>query len=164
MDYGSDLGFCPSCGADVNVNETFCRVCGNRLYADQDPGPTAPARGNRARLAFIILAVVGVFLLWMGASTLMDTDAVVQEVLAELEDFGFDEAFAEQFVLFYAYAMIATAAISLIGGALALTRKFWLGAMICAVLVTLTTPIFLFSAGAVLAIFFLWRGKNEFAS
>ncbi|GEM_PF-2484392 len=164
MDYDSDLGFCPGCGADVKVNETFCRSCGRRLYEEQESARAEPVGGNRARLAFIIMAVVGVFLLWMGASTLMDVDAVVNEVLAELEGFGFDEAFAEQFVLFYAYGMIITALISLVGGALAVTRKFWIGAMICAILVTLTTPLFLFSAGGVLAIYFLWRGKGEFIS
>lgn len=167
MDHQNDLGFCPGCGSDVEVGAAFCRSCGRSLmdvdYSQMRQSPSSKKKGGRGRIAFFILAVVGIFLLWMGASVLMDPQTVIDEVVLELDEFGFGEEFAETFVMYYAYGMVVTAFLALAAGAFALVRRYWLASVVIALLVTLTTPFFIFSFPAVFALYLLWKGRDEFS-
>lgn len=161
MDRDSDLGFCPGCGADIDLDEAYCHSCGRNLRG-VEYSPRPQSGGNRARMAFIIMAIVGAFLLWMGASTLLDPQPVIDEVMLQMDEFGFGEDFAEQFVMFYGYSLVATGLLALAGGAMAMLRRFWLASIVIALLVTLSTPFFLFSFPAVVALYMLWKGRDEF--
>lgn len=161
MDHDRELGFCPSCGGDVKGGESFCRNCGRSLQ-DVDPR-RQPVRSRRPRWAFIILVVTGIFLLWMGVGTLMDPQPVIDEVMLQLDGMGFDEAFAETFVMFYGYSLVATALMALAAGAMAYARRYWVVAVILTLLVALSTPFFIFSFPAFLALYLLWKGREDFA-
>ncbi len=160
MDYDRELGFCPSCGGDVKGEESFCRNCGRSLL-DVDPRQS-PMRSKRPRWAFIILVITGIFLLWMGVGTLMDPQPIIDEVMLQMGDFGFNEAFAEQFVMFYGYSLVATALLALAAGAMAYAGRYWLLSVVFTLLVALSTPFFIFSFPAFLALYLLWKGREEF--
>ncbi|MDI3541440.1 MAG: Double zinc ribbon [Candidatus Methanomethylophilaceae archaeon] len=164
MEQEGDLGFCPGCGAEVDMNAKYCRACGKPLVEEAVVETKTRQKGKRSRIAFIVMLLLGIFVVWIGAMILIDPQLYIDESLALLEDMGYDEAMVEALIMSMAYGMVGVGVMSLVAAVLAFTRRFWILAMILTVLVTLSGLMLLYPLIGVLAIYMLWKGRGEFIS
>lgn len=134
---------------------------GSRCDTDGD-GEFHPEPFTKSQAAFFILAMTGTFLIWTGSIIMSSPDSVVTQFGSVLEGLGFNEVNKEYYVRLICGGMVATGLLGLYGASLALLRRSWRRTFTITLVMTLTTPIFLFSGLASMAALMLWRGRGEF--
>ncbi len=145
---------CHNCATHIGEGD-LCGRCG----ADFKAKPF-----TMDQVAFFVLALVSMFLVWLGAITIASPESVVAQFQVMFEGSGLSESQVELYVLGTAAAMIAFGVLGFYGAALTLLTRQWRRAMAAAVALTAATPFFLFSVVAAVAVWALWRARPAFES
>ena len=163
-----DLGFCTSCGAELDPNAIYCPACGTpasteaaaELYAD---AITAVAE-IRASKAAIYLAIATIPSLILGIYFLFSAESLAQAALEMAEktfghDFIIDNNITEEYLrglyVTSGWALLGVAALGFLGSVLCYKKKmYWIVLMVTmVVLIAGVTTI----VGLLVGILALWN-------
>jgi len=163
-----DLGFCTSCGAQLDPNAVYCPACGTaasteaaaELYAD---AMTAVAE-TRVFKAAIYLVIATIPSLILGIYFLLSADSLAQTAMDMLEDtFGHEfiidnnvtiEMLKDTYVT-SGYALIGVAAIGFVGALMCYKKKMYWVVLIISLIILIagvTTIV-----GLIVGILALWN-------